>query len=358
MLLYKYKNKTKKRKIVTTGYLNSNILKQEAAISIEEEAIKAKKAALNLRKAVDRKVVRAIKNIREAIEKYPEYLEIIKNEFTNTKIDNQKEEEKIITVEEPKNKATERKKISNPEKENIFSYIFSLGDKVKIGSLNNKSNHEYYTIEKTPGAEDETYTIFSKGETEQDIISIKGKHLTIEKKAKPTDEKLLLTWIKNYALNAENNIELRKTGKLLSHETKRKMWDCMPIFQKNLLKCIKACTTKTDGQEAIKEGSILYYRDPENQEEKVAFYIGYYLSGKEIQEKDKRAIYIPETNEAIICEKRLLTQTREFLDPEKKEEGEYLEKIRLCMEKPEAYQSESNYIKNKNKESTIQVRAI
>ena len=340
--------------MVITAYLNSNILKQEAAISIEEEAIKAKKAALNLRKAIDRKVVRAIKNIREAIEKYPEYLEIIKNEFTNTKIDNQKEKENITRVEEPKNKATETKKISNPEKENIFS----LGDKVNIGSLKNNSNNEYYIIEKTPGAEDETYTIFSKGETEQDIISIKGKHLTIKTKAEPTDEKLLLTWIKSYALNSENNIELREIGKLLSHETKRKMWDCMPIFQKNLLKCIKACTTKTNGQEAIKEGAILYYRDPENQEEKLAFYIGYFLSGEEIQDKDKRAIYIPETNEAIICEKRLLTQTREFLDPEKKEEGEYLEKIRLCMEKPEAYQFESNYIKNKNKESAIQVRAI
>ena len=65
--------------MVITAYLNSNILKQETAISIEEEAIKAKKAALNLRKAIDRKVVRAIKNIREAIEKYPEYLEIIKD---------------------------------------------------------------------------------------------------------------------------------------------------------------------------------------------------------------------------------------------------------------------------------------
>ena len=340
--------------MVITAYLNSNILKQEAAISIEEEAIKAKKAALNLRKAIDRKVVRAIKNIQEAIEKYPEYLEIIKKEFTNTKIDNQKEKERITRVEEPKNKATETKKTSNPEKENIFS----LGDKVNIGSLKNNSNNEYYIIEKTPGAEDETYTIFSKGEKEQNIISIKGKHLTIKTKAEPTDEKLLLNWIKSYALNSENNIELREIGKLLSHETKRKMWDCMPIFQKNLLKCIKACTTKTNGQEAIKEGAILYYRDPENQEEKLAFYIGYFLSGEEIKEEDKRAIYIPETNEAIICEKRLLTQTKEFLDPEKKEEGEYLEKIRLCMEKPEAYQYESNYIKNKNKESTIQVRAI
>ena len=42
--------------MVVTEYLNSNILKQEAAINIEEEAIKAKKAALNLRKAIDRKV--------------------------------------------------------------------------------------------------------------------------------------------------------------------------------------------------------------------------------------------------------------------------------------------------------------
>ena len=77
--------------MVVTAYFNSKILKQEAAINIEEEAIKAKKAALNLRKAIDRKVVRAINNIREAIEKYPEYLEIIRNEFTNTKVDTQKE---------------------------------------------------------------------------------------------------------------------------------------------------------------------------------------------------------------------------------------------------------------------------
>ena len=86
--------------MVVTEYLNSNILKQEAAINIEEEAIKAKKAALNLRKAIDRKVVRAINNIREAIEKYPEYLEIIRNEFTNTKVDTQKEEDIKIIEEE------------------------------------------------------------------------------------------------------------------------------------------------------------------------------------------------------------------------------------------------------------------
>ena len=86
--------------MAVTAYLNSNILNQEAAISIEEKAIKAKKAALNLRKAVDRKVVRAINNIREAIEKYPEYLEIIRNEFTNTKVDTQKEEDIKIIEEE------------------------------------------------------------------------------------------------------------------------------------------------------------------------------------------------------------------------------------------------------------------
>ena len=335
--------------MAVTAYLNSNILNQEAAISIEEEAIKAKKAALNLRKAIDRKVVRAIKNIREAIEKYPEYLEIIRNEFTNTKIDTQKEAD-IKVIEEPKNQVTEVKKISNPN--------FSFGDKVNLGSLSKNPSDENYIIEKTPGAEEESYTIFSRGEVEQDIISIERKYLTIKAKAEPEDEKLLLIWIKNYTLSSENNIQLQETGKLLSTDTKRKIWESMPIFQKNLLKCIKACNTETNGQEAIKEGSILYYRDPESQEEKTAFYIGYYLGGEEIQDKEKRAVYIPERKEAIICEKRLLTQTREFLNPENEQEGEYLEKIRFCMEKSEVYYFDSNHIKNKNRESVIQVRAI
>ena len=324
----------------TTIYLNNQLSAEEAAIKIQEEAIKAKKAALRIKKAVDNKLKNTIQFLYEITTDYPDYKEIIADELKDLL---------GITSAEPETS-------QQPEEIQQLSIqeSYSRGDKVSLGTLSLGENYEYYIIEQQPEAETATYNIFAHNKKESIITSIEAKHLTLIQENNPTEQNLILMWIKNHILNSNSNLEIQNKWSCLSTELKEEIKQSMGPVQHNQLLCIKALPTPAKGRDPVQEGDEIIYRNPETQEEETAYYIGYYLKGKLLTNKEERSIYLPRLDQGIICERRLLKSTGKVLNPENPEEEKLLDNIRFWLQDGEQFFiPENSYIKtNVSKKTT------
>ena len=324
----------------TTIYLNNQLSAEEAAIKIQEEAIKAKKAALRIKKAVDNKLKNTIQFLYEITTDYPDYKEIIADELKDLL---------GITSAEPETS-------QQPEEIQQLNIqeSYSRGDKVSLGTLSLGENYEYYIIEQQPEAETATYNIFAYNKKESIITSIEAKHLTLIQENKPTEQNLILMWIKNHILNSNSNLEIQNKWSCLSTELKEKIKQSMGPTQHNQLLCIKALPTPAKDRDPVQEGDEIIYRNPETQEEETAYYIGYYLKGKLLTNKEERSIYLPRLDQGIICERRLLKSTGKVLNPENPEEEKLLDNIRFWLQDGEQFFiPENSYIKtNVSKKTT------
>ena len=128
----------------------------------------------------------------------------------------------------------------------------------------------------------------------------------------------------------------------------------MGPVQHNQLLCIKALPTPAKERDPVQEGDEIIYRNPETQEEETAYYIGYYLKGKLLTNKEERSIYLPRLDQGIICERRLLKSTGKVLNPENPEEEKLLDNIRFWLQDGEQFFiPENSYIKtNVSKKTT------
>ena len=324
----------------TTIYLNNQLSAEEAAIKIQEEAIKAKKAALRIKKAVDNKLKNTIQFLYEITTDYPDYKEIIADELKDLL---------GITSAEPETS-------QQPEEIQQLNIqeSYSRGDKVSLGTLSLGENYEYYIIEQQPEAETATYNILAHNKKESIITSIEAKHLTLIQENKPTEQNLILMWIKNHILNSNSNLEIQNKWSCLSTELKEEIKQSMGPVQHNQLLCIKALPTPAKERDPVQEGDEIIYRNPETQEEETAYYIGYYLKGKLLTNKEERSIYLPRLDQGIICERRLLKSTGKVLNPENPEEEKLLDNIRFWLQDGEQFFiPENSYIKtNVSKKTT------
>ena len=157
-------------------------------------------------------------------------------------------------------------------------------------------------------------------------------------------------WIKIHILNSRSNQELQKNWNCLSIELKEEIKQSMGPTQHNQFLCIKALPTPVKGKEPVQEGDEIIYRNPETQEEEITYYIGYYLRGKLLENKEYRSIYIPSIKKGIACERRLLKPTGRSLNPENQEEEVLLDNIRFWLK-----DGEENFIP---KNTTIKVKPI
>ena len=324
----------------TTIYLNNQLSAEEAAIKIQEEAIKAKKAALRIKKAVDNKLKNTIQFLYEITTDYPDYKQIIADELKDLL---------GITSAEPETS-------QQPEEIQQLNIqeSYSRGDKVTLGTLSLGENYEYYIIEQQPEAETATYNILAHNKKESIITSIEGKHLTLVQENNPTEQNLILIWIKNHILNSKSNLEIQNKWSCLSTELKEEIKQSMGPTQHNQLLCIKALPTPAKGRDPVQEGDEIIYRNPETQEEETGYYIGYYLKGKLLTNKEERSIYLPRLDQGIICERRLLKSTGKVLNPENPEEEKLLDNIRFWLQDGEQFFiPENSYIKtNVSKKTT------
>ena len=324
----------------TTIYLNNQLSAEEAAIKIQEEAIKAKKAALRIKKAVDNKLKNTIQFLYEITTDYPDYKEIIADELKDLL---------GITSAEPETS-------QQPEEIQQLNIqeSYSRGDKVSLGTLSLGENYEYYIIEQQPEAETATYNIFAHNKKESIITSIEAKHLTLIQENNPTEQNLILMWIKNHILNSNSNLEIQNKWNCLSSELKEEIKQSMGPTQHNQFLCIKALPTPAKDRDPVQEGDEIIYRNPETQEEETAYYIGYYLKGKLLTNKEERSIYLPRLDQGIICERRLLKSTGKVLNPENPEEEKLLDNIRFWLQDGEQFFiPENSYIKtNVSKKTT------
>ena len=354
-------------------YLNDNISTEEVAIKIQEEAIKAKKAALRAKKAVDSKLKNTILFLYDITTNYPEYKKIIAEELKDLLGINSVQSEVIKELEAvpqtevikelettpelevnkkleaiPQPKVTQKLEVT-PQPEEVYSY----GDKVDLGVLSYGENYQSYIIEEDKESEKKRYNIFSyskNGVGEPSIVSIEKKYLTLVEKTNPTIEGMIPEYIKIHILNSRSNQELQKSWGCLSVELKNKIKQSMGATQHNQMLCIKALPATVKGREAVQEGDELIYRNPETQEEETAYYIGYYLRGKLLENKEYRSIYVPSIKKGIACERRLLKPTGRSLNPENQEEEVLLDNIRFWLK-----DGEENFIP---KNSTIKVKPI
>ena len=324
----------------TTIYLNNQLSAEEAAIKFQEEAIKAKKAALRIKKAVDNKLKNTIQFLYEITTDYPDYKEIIADELKDLL---------GITSAEPETS-------QQPEEIQQLNIqeSYSRGDKVSLGTLSLGENYEYYIIEQQPEAETATYNILAHNKKESIITSIEAKHLTLIQENNPTEQNLILNWIKNHILNSKSNLEIQNKWSCLSTELKEEIKQSMGPVQHNQLLCIKALPTPAKDRDPVQEGDEIIYRNPETQEEETAYYIGYYLKGKLLTNKEERSIYLPRLDQGIICERRLLKSTGKVLNPENPEEEKLLDNIRFWLQDGEQFFiPENSYIKtNVSKKTT------
>ena len=324
----------------TTIYLNNQLSAEEAAIKIQEEAIKAQKAALRIKKAVDNKLKNTIQFLYEITTDYPDYKQIIADELKDLL---------GITSAEPETS-------QQPEEIQQLSIqeSYSRGDKVSLGTLSLGENYEYYIIEQQPEAETATYNIFAHNKKESIITSIEAKHLTLIQENNPTEQNLILMWIKNHILNSNSNLEIQNKWNCLSSELKEEIKQSMGPTQHNQFLCIKALPTPAKDRDPVQEGDEIIYRNPETQEEETAYYIGYYLKGKLLTNKEERSIYLPRLDQGIICERRLLKSTGKVLNPENPEEEKLLDNIRFWLQDGEQFFiPENSYIKtNVSKKTT------
>ena len=324
----------------TTIYLNNQLSAEEAAIKIQEEAIKAQKAALRIKKAVDNKLKNTIQFLYEITTDYPDYKQIIADELKDLL---------GITSAEPETS-------QQPEEIQQLSIqeSYSRGDKVSLGTLSLGENYEYYIIEQQPEAETATYNIFAHNKKESIITSIEAKHLTLIQENNPTEQNLILMWIKNHILNSNSNLEIQNKWNCLSSELKEEIKQSMGPTQHNQFLCIKALPTPAKDRDPVQEGDEIIYRNPETQEEETGYYIGYYLKGKLLTNKEERSIYLPRLDQGIICERRLLKSTGKVLNPENPEEEKLLDNIRFWLQDGEQFFiPENSYIKtNVSKKTT------
>ena len=324
----------------TTIYLNNQLSAEEAAIKFQEEAIKAKKAALRIKKAVDNKLKNTIQFLYEITTDYPDYKQIIADELKDLL---------GITSAEPETS-------QQPEEIQQLNIqeSYSRGDKVSLGTLSLGENYEYYIIEQQPEAETATYNIFAHNKKESIITSIEAKHLTLIQENNPTEQNLILMWIKNHILNSNSNLEIQNKWNCLSSELKEEIKQSMGPTQHNQFLCIKALPTPAKDRDPVQEGDEIIYRNPETQEEETGYYIGYYLKGKLLTNKEERSIYLPRLDQGIICERRLLKSTGKVLNPENPEEETLLDNIRFWLQDGEQFFiPENSYIKtNISKKTT------
>jgi len=342
-------------------YLNDNISTEEVAIKIQEEAIKAKKVALRAKKAVDNKLKNTILFLYDITTNYPEYKKIIAEELKDLLGINSVQSEVIKELETVPQTEVIKELETIPQSEVIQKSevipqpeeIYSCGDKVDLGVLSYGENYQSYIIEEDKESEKKRYNIFSyskNGVGEPSIVSIEKKYLTLVEKTNPTIEGMIPEWIKIHILNSRSNQELQKNWGCLSTELKNKIKQSMGATQHNQMLCIKALPATVKGREAVQEGDELIYRNPETQEEETAYYIGYYLRGKLLENKEYRSIYIPSIKKGIACERRLLKPTGRSLNPENQEEEVLLDNIRFWLK-----DGEENFIP---KNSTIKVKPI
>ena len=334
----------------TTIYLNNQLSAEEAAIKIQEEAIKAKKAALRIKKTVDNKLKNTIQFLYEITTNYPDYKEIIAAELKDLLGITSAESE---TIQQPEETQLETSLLEAPQEFNTQK-SYSRGDRVNLGSLSLGENYECYIIEQQPEAETATYNIFAHNKKGSIITSVEAKHLTLIQETNPTKQNLILMWIKNHILNSNSNLDIQNKWNCLSTELKEEIKESMGPVQHNQLLCIKALPTPAKERDPVQEGDEIIYRNPETQEEETGYYIGYYLKGKLLTNKEERSIYLPRLDQGIICERRLLKSTGKVLNPENPEEEKLLDNIRFWLQDGEQFFiPENSYIKtNVSKKTT------
>ena len=263
-LLYKYTKKQKKGE--KKMFADITINEQEQAFQEQKALLDLTKKALTEAKRIDAKFNRLVNNLQEIFNYKPAYKEILKNMLGLKKEVEEITTEKVATTEEKSN-------------------ILDLGyDNFKENnSLTNTTEIKENTVKKVEVTKIEVTNNINNNTSNTNIINI---DIDID------DKDWNIEMLKDEMLSKNSKKELEDFKDNLGLDKVREIWNNCTIPEKNDIQIIVHQKPENTDRRYGTLGYPLQYVDPETKKTYNGRYLGFYLHGELITNKNQRAITI------------------------------------------------------------------
>ncbi|MDE5068301.1 MAG: hypothetical protein O4861_23370 [Trichodesmium sp. St16_bin4-tuft] len=286
-------------------FLNPSIHQQIHDLELAMEQLELQKEAIAFAKKIDNEVGKITERLEEIFKQFPDYKNIVSKRLRFGEVTMEED----LSVEDLNDVDAEFNSSEIIEVKEIEKTIeTSATDTLQLGDLveNNSNGERLYvlSLDYNHKKRNPYYIVCD----ENRIFKIKEKNVLFL--AQSNDEKIAYVYscVKNLLLKATDNYNLSLVLNNLTDEIQTSVWKTLTIEEKNHIECVRACPKLLPGTSLREMGvlgsKVLYVGHNENKN-KEAYYIGYYLNGEHVA-KDKRVVLIDGDFQPTVCDQKYI----------------------------------------------------